>query len=101
MTPEQIKAADAYIAEREAKREAGLNVKPHLRYNANIGPVYYAGTRVVDGQPLALLRRGEAIMVLPIDQSTAQRLKRVSVGAEVAVERGGKVKKAVRKGLSQ
>lgn len=86
-------AADRYITEREQKRINGFDIPKHARYTAsNAGPATYAGTRRVDGQALALLRQGEQVMVLDIDEATARRLKRLALGAQVRVSAKGAVK---------
>jgi len=46
----------------------------------------------VDGQLLALLKRSEEVMVLPIDDATARRLKRIAVGDTVTVTADGSIK---------
>jgi hypothetical protein len=46
----------------------------------------------VDGQALALLRQGDQVMVLKIDEATARRLKRLSLGAQVSVSARGVIK---------
>ena len=79
---------DKYIAEREQKRLSGLDIPKHCRYFYSEDPLTYAGTRNVDGQMLTLLKRGNTIMVLPIDQPTARRLKRLAVGDAVTVTKG-------------
>lgn len=86
-------AADKYIAEREDKRAKGFDIPKHSLYNHdNAGPVNFAGVRQIEGQSLALLKRGEEIMVLPVDDATARRLKRVAVGDAVTVTRQGSIK---------
>ena len=89
-------AADKYIAEREDKREKGLDISKHSRYidqsNGSVYVLYYAGTRQIDGQSLALLKRGDEIMVLPVDEASARRLKRVAVGERVTVSPQGAIK---------
>jgi hypothetical protein len=88
-----LAAADKYIAEREEKRLKGFDIPKHSRYNqGNDGPAAFAGTRQVEGQTLALLKRGEEVMVLPIDDATARRLKRLAVGDAVTVTRQGSIK---------
>lgn len=52
----------------------------------------YAGTRNIDGRFLALLKRGDNVEVLPIDQATARRLKRVKVGDAVTITDTGRIK---------
>jgi hypothetical protein len=86
-------AADKYIAEREDKRAKGFDIPKHSLYNHdNAGPVNFAGVRQIEGQSLALLKHGEEIMVLPVDDATARRLKRVAVGDAVTVTRQGSIK---------
>jgi hypothetical protein len=86
-------AADKYIAERETKRLKEFDIPKHSRYNYNlIGAVAFAGIRQVEGHILVLLKRSEEIMVLPIDDATALRLKRVAVGDVVTVTPKGAIK---------
>lgn len=88
-----LAAADKYIAEREEKRLKGFDIPKHSRYNqGNDEPIAFAGTRQVESQTLALLKRGEEVMVLPIDDATARRLKRLAVGDAVTVTRQGSIK---------
>lgn len=88
-----IAAAEKYIAEREATRLKAVDIPKHIRYKGAIDTsAAFAGIRKVDGQSLALLKRGEEIMVLPIDEATARRLKRVSVGDVVSVTTTGSIK---------
>jgi hypothetical protein len=46
----------------------------------------------VEGQALALLQRGEEVMVLPVDAPTAKKLKRLAVGDSVTVTAQGSIK---------
>lgn len=92
VTPEQIAAADKYIAEREAKRLRGFGIKKHSRYTAGDGTLLFGGIRNVEGQTLALMRRDDDVLVMPIDQATANRLKRVAVGNTVSITPKGSIK---------
>lgn len=92
VTREQVAATDKYIAEREDKRLKGFDIPKHFRYNAQSGVVLYAGIRNIEGQTLALLKRGDQMLVLPIDQSTARRLKRVTIGDPVTITSLGSIK---------
>lgn len=93
LSPEQ--AADRYIAEREEKRLRGMtDILAHSRYTAGRGTLAFAGTRKVDGQTLALLQRDESVMVLPVSEVAAQRLKRVPRGAAVTVTARGSIRQA-------
>lgn len=90
--PEQIKAMDKYIAEREGKRLKGFDIPKHSRYTDGDGALSFAGMRNVEGQDLALVKRGDDVMVMPIDQATARRLKRIAVGDAVSITPKGSIK---------
>lgn len=86
-------AADKYIAEREAMRLKVSGVPRHRRYEqvSDGDSAAFAGIRQVEGQMLALLKRGEEVMVLPVGAGTARRLKRVAIGEAVTVTAKGSV----------
>lgn len=85
--------ADRYIAEREQKRVNGFDIPKHAHYTAlNAGAAAYAGTRRINGHPLALLRQGDQVMVLEVDEATARRLGRLPLGAQVGVSAQGVIK---------
>lgn len=81
----RITSVDKYIVEREQKRLSGLDIPKHCRYFDSEGPLTYAGTRKVDGQMLTLQKRGNTILVLPIDQPTSRHLKRLAAGDAIIV----------------
>jgi len=86
-------AADMYIAEREAMRRKVADIPKHTRfYPDKGGAVVFAGVRRVGEESLALLRCGEEIMVLPVDDATARRLKRTPIGDSIAVTAKGSLK---------
>lgn len=86
-------ASDRYIAEREQKRVNGFDIPKHARYTAvDAGIASYAGIRQIDNQALALLKRGEHVMVLEVDDAAARRLKRLPLGARVEVNARGAIK---------
>ena len=86
-------AADKYITEREKKRARGLHIQKHVQYIfSNDGSAEFAGIREIEGQALALLKLGEEIMVLPVDNATAKRLRRVEVGQRVDLTTKGTIK---------
>ena len=87
-----LAAADKYIAEREEKRSKGFDIEKHARYTDGAGSLVFQGVRNVDGHALALLQRGEEIMVMPIDQATARRLKHVALGETVMTTPKGSIK---------
>ncbi|MEC4748594.1 TraI/MobA(P) family conjugative relaxase [Methylomicrobium sp. Wu6] len=97
--PDQITAANKYIGEREKMRLNIFDIQKHSLYNGQNGDFYYGGTRNVDGHVLALLKYGDEVVVLPIDQATARRLKRVGVGDPVTITAAGSIKTS--KGRSQ
>lgn len=90
--PPGLAAADKYIAEREAKRSKGFDIPKHARYTAGDGALAFQGVRNIEGQALALLKRGDEVMVMPIDQATARRLSRIAVGDAVTVTPKGSIK---------
>jgi molybdopterin converting factor small subunit len=86
-------AAEKYIAEREQKRAKMFDIPKHVKYNfTNDATVVFGGVRQVDGQNLALLKQGDEVAVLPVDEATVRRLKRVSVGDQVSVTAKGAIK---------
>lgn len=91
-TSPSVTAADKYITERESKRLKGFDIPKHIRYTAGDGPLKFQGVRNVDNQALALLKRGDEVMVMPIDQATARRLTRIAVGDAVSITAKGSIK---------
>ncbi len=89
-----VTAAETYIAERNAKRTQGFKDIPEHRLlpPGEIGPAAYAGVRRIEGQNLALVRRGETVLVLPVEDNTAQGLRRLLVGDPVTITPEGSVK---------
>lgn len=87
-----LAAADKYIAEREEKRSKGFDIQKHARYTDGEGGLVFRGIRNVESQALALLQRGEEMMVMSIDQATARRLKHVAVGETVTITPKGSIK---------
>jgi hypothetical protein len=86
-------AADTYIAEREAMRLKVEDIPKHTRFDPDKGgAVAFAGVRRVGEQALALLKCGGEIMVLPVDDATARRLKRTAIGDSIAVTAKGSLK---------
>lgn len=86
-------ASDRYIAEREQKRVNGFDIPKHARYTSiDAGTASFAGIRRIDDQALALLKRGEQVMVLEVDDAVAQRLRRMPLGARVEVSARGAIK---------
>lgn len=74
-------AADKYIAERESKRPKITDIPPHRRYQSDdCGSVQFLGLRNSGGEVLALLKRNEEVVVLPVNEATSLQMKRVSIG---------------------
>lgn len=92
VTPERISAAEKYIAERNAKRQLGMDIPKHRPFEISEHPLYYVGTREVEGQKMALLKHGDEIMALPIDATSAARVARLAIGERVEVAADGAVK---------
>ena len=92
LTPERIDAAEKYIAEREAKRRLGMDIPKHRPFEVSEHPLYYAGSREVEGQKMALLKHGDEIMALPIDATSAARVARLAIGERIEVAADGAVK---------
>jgi hypothetical protein len=93
LAPQSLAAADQYIAEREQKRLKILDIMEHRRYTiADVGVASFAGVRRMDSQSLALLKRDQVILVMPIDDKTVNRLSRLSIGDQVTCTGIGVVK---------
>lgn len=86
-------AARQYVAEREGKRAKGFDIPKHRIYNqADDGPATFEGLRQVEGQSMALLKRGDELLVLPVNEATALRMKRVKLGDQVTANATGAIK---------
>ena len=88
MTGEDLpsSAAHKYIEERNQKRSNIADIAEHRRFSSqDAGDLLFRGLRQVDGETLALLQKGEQILVLPVDHSTATRLQRLRLGDAVSV----------------
>jgi len=95
----QLHAAEKYVIEREQKRVNGFDIPKHKLYTfSEDTSAEFVGLRRIDAQALALVRLGDGIAVLPVDDATAQRLKRLPRGQTVTVTAAGTIK---RKGRSR
>jgi Relaxase/Mobilisation nuclease domain/Large polyvalent protein-associated domain 7 len=93
LVPHSFAAVDQYIAEREQKRLKILDIMEHRRYTIDdLGVASFAGVRRIEGEALALLKRDQVILVMPIDDKTANRLSRLSIGDQVTCTGIGIVK---------
>jgi len=87
--------AEKYIREREEKRLKGFDIAKHRAYNSqDVGQYEYAGQRKMDGETLALIRREQDIIVMPVNEYTARRLSSLKVGDAVSLTRTGSVRTA-------
>lgn len=88
-----VTAMDKHIAEREQKPLKVFDISNNGGYNdRDAGPASFAGIRYVEGAALALLKRGEEVMVLPIDAATERRMKCLAIGDPVTVTFKGAIK---------
>ena len=91
--PSAEQAAEKYVIEREQKRCNGFDIPKHSRYNfGKEMSVAFGGIRQIDGQALVLLKVSEEIFVMPVDESTARRLRRIPLGQQIAVQAQGAIK---------
>lgn len=92
MSDDQARAADKYIAERNAKRHIGMDIPAHRLFTGDHGPLIYAGTRQIEGQKLILLRDGADMLVLPVDARSAARAGKLAIGEPIEIASNGTVK---------
>lgn len=88
-SPDAVRAAARYIAEREANRSKIVDIPKHDFYIDQQGSFGFAGMRHVGGHPLALLMQGQTVLVKPVDDATARRLKRIALGTVLALTAEG------------
>jgi hypothetical protein len=83
-------AAALYIAERNDKRNKGIDLLPHRQYrDDDAGKHSYAGMRQVEGKTLMLLQTPSEMLVLPIDDKTINRAQRLQIGSMIEVTAQG------------
>jgi hypothetical protein len=83
-----LTAAEAYIAERNAKRAAGMDIPLHAPFTAGVQDLRLAGVRKVDGQALVLLRADDVVMVMAMDAVSVSRVVRMKVGNPIRMKDG-------------
>ena len=88
-------AAARYVAEREEKRAFIKDILKHTCWRkGRTETAHYAGWRQKDGQPLILLRSSSSeIIVVPVDDRTLHRMKRLTHGDEVMLDAQGMIRK--------
>lgn len=85
-------AVDVYLLEREQTRAGLSDISKFERYDGVKGSAVFAGLHDAGGQMLALLKRGEATMVLPVSERAAKRLRKLAPGDAVIVTPEGVIK---------
>lgn len=85
-------AVNAFLLEREQTRPRLSDISKFERYDGVKGNAVFAGLHDSGGQMLALLKRGEATMVLPVSETAARRLRKLSLGDAVTVTLDGVIK---------
>ena len=85
---EPLTPAGAYIAERNSKRDAGMDVSRHVPFSADAKDLRLVGVRNVDGQALVLIRADDVVMVMVMDELSVSRVARMKVGDPIRVEDG-------------
>lgn len=85
-------AAIKYASEREQKRCKGFDIPKHRPYTGSKPlSAAYAGLRHVDGQALALLKVGDEVLVLPVTDYKAYRLRRIPIGQQLEISGTGAI----------
>jgi hypothetical protein len=79
---------EAYIAERNAKRAADMDIPLHAPFAAAAQNLRLAGVRNVDGQALVLLRADDVVMVLAMDAVSVGRVARMKIGDPIRIKDG-------------
>jgi hypothetical protein len=93
VTPEGRVAANKYIEERNQKRVLLTNILKYRPYShSDVGEAAFAGLRKVEGQTLALLKRSDEIVVVPIDETTVRKLNKLSLDDPVTLTQQGAIK---------
>lgn len=97
MTREQAAALDKYLAERKGKRLQEFDILKRMHHGAHVGQTTrYGGMRRIDGQALVLVHRAQGVMVLPVDEATARRTKRLNVGDHITIAAQGSIRAQAR-----
>lgn len=88
-----LAAAEKYVVKREQKRLSGIDILVHKPYNNHYSSNFlFAGFRKVDDQLLVLLKHNDEILVKPIDETTARKMKHLSIGDKVTINQQGVIK---------
>jgi hypothetical protein len=93
VAPEGRAAANKYIEELNKKRVLLSNILKHRPYShRDVGEAIFSGLRKVEGQTLALLKRSDEIVVVPIDETTVRKLNKLSLDDPVTLIQQGAIK---------
>jgi hypothetical protein len=85
-------AAAKYVFDREQTRSRFSDIPNHRTYDGFVGEAHFGGIRAVDGTNLVLLRIGQEVQVMPIDDGTLRRIKRLRIGSPLTVAAGGAIR---------
>ncbi len=91
-------ATQRYIAERNGKREKCSDILPHRPFtSADAGKFAYAGLRYIEDKTLLLLKNHSEMLVLPIDEPTANRVRRMSIDTPIDITPQGRIRSRTRR----
>ena len=88
-------AVETYIDERNAKREAGMDVPLHVPFREGASDMRFGGLRTAKGQDLALVRTGDVIMVLELDAEFKRAVAKLTRGDEIEIALAGPGKRII------
>ena len=83
-----LTAVAKYVAERNMTRARVSGLEPHRPFTPVPDALTYVGRRVVDGQPLALLRASGEVLVMEVHPDQHARIGRFKMGQGVEVRDG-------------
>lgn len=85
-------AAEKYISERNEKRAMAFDIMKHRHFEpSDEGLLAFSGLRKVEGVSVALFKRGDEVLALPVSDGTASRLQRQKLGQQVQVSATGEI----------
>lgn len=88
-------AANNYIDERNAKREAGMDVPLHVPFREGASDMRFGGVRTAKGKDLALVQTGNVIMVLELDADSKRAVAELKRGDEIDITLDGPGKRII------
>lgn len=88
----RMEAANKYIAERNEKRSKTFDIMKHRNFEETDNGLYaFSGLRRIDDVSVALFKRDEEVLVLPVSPDIAGRLKRQKLGQMIQVKASGEI----------